>query len=218
ATLYANSLPPGDRQSSAIARSFLFDAMLRRRDAAGISASVGLLAAMLSGLSRLSSQERRLVAWVLIGGVGGAFAMRRFYVCPRYFVHLLPLLYVGGYAFANLPRWTLGLAGGGLLAVARPRAALPMVDLRGAASHCSDIRASGGRCAVDGEFRGMEFYAPGVARLANLRRSIPSDATVLVKTAVAGSRAASFAGFDAYTRLPGWSDDVVFLRRDPPVP
>ncbi len=217
ATLYHNSLPgrPVEGPSTAIGRSFLFDAMLRRSDAAGLGAALALAAMGVAGLRQVSSRERRLVAWVLVGAVGVPFALQPSYVSPRYFVHLLPLLYLGGRAFATLPRWTLGLAGIGLLAVAQPWGALPMVDLRGAARHCAGVRAAGGRCAVDGGLRGIEFYERGVARVVNLERSIPPEATVLVTV---GSWAPGSVGFEEYARLPGWEEDVVFLRRAPPVP
>lgn len=217
-TLYHNSLPPGEGHSTAIGRSFLFDAMLRRSDAAGLGTALALAVTGVAGLRQTPSRERRLVASVLVGAVGVPFAMQPFYVYPRFFVHLLPLLYLGGRAFETLPRWTLALAGIGLLAVAQPWAALPMVDLRGAARHCAEVRAAGGRCAVGGGLRGIEFYARGVARVASLERRIPVDATVLVTTTRAGSRAPGFVGFEDYARLPGWDEDVVFLRRVPPVP
>ena len=217
-TLYQNAVPRLEGHSTAIGRSFLFDAMLRRSDTAGLGAALALTATWVAGLRQMTSRERRLVAWVLVGAVGVPFATQPFYAYPRFFVHLLPLMYVGGRAFATLPRWTLGLAGIGLLAVAQPWAALPMVDLRGAARHCAGVRAAGGRCAVAGGLRGIEFYERGVARVVNLERSIPPEATVLVTTTAVGSWAPGSVGFEEYARLPGWEEDVVFLRRVPPVP
>jgi hypothetical protein len=216
AALYHNSLPRVEGHSTAIGRSFLFDAMLRRSDAVGLGAGLALAATGVAGLRRMPSRERRLVASVLVGAVAVPFAMRPFYVYPRFFVHLLPLMYVGGRAFATLPRWPLALAGIGLLTVAQPWAALPMVDLRGAARHCAGVRDAGGRCAVAGGLRGIEFYAPGVARVLDLERSVPLEETVLVTTSAAGSWAPASVGFEEYARLPGWEQDVVFLRRVAP--
>jgi hypothetical protein len=127
-------------------------------------------------------------------------------------------MYVGGRAFQTLPRWSPGLVGIALLAVARPWAALPMVDLRGAASHCARIRAAGGSCDVHLGLRGIDFYEPRVARFENLDRIIPPDATVLVVTTPRESSVASPPDFEEYARLPGWERDVVLLRRVSPLP
>lgn len=215
--LYQNAMPRVADHATGVGSSFLFDAMLRRSDTVGIGAVLALAAIGFAGLRRTSSRERRLVAAVLLGALCVPFAVQPYYVYPRFFVHLLPLMVVGARAFENLPRWTLGLVGIGLLAVAQPWAALPMVDLRGAARHCAGIRIEGGHCAVSPELRGIEFYEREVARVANLDRKIPPGATVLVVTAAAPG-AASPQGFEEYARLPGWELDVVFLRRVPPVP
>src|SRR5262249_6233502 len=162
-------------------------------------------------IHRMSWQERLLLAAVLVGAVGGPFALNPFYVYPRYFMHLLPLSYVVGRGCATLPSWILGLGGIGLVAVAQPWNALPMVDLHGAASHCAEARAAGGLCAVGAELKGVDFYVRGVAHLGNLERSVPADATVLATVAPAGSPAPSFPGFGETSRRPGWEADVVFL-------
>lgn len=222
ATLYQTGHVPREGLGAAQLRWFADEFGFRLLGISGAFAIGGLLAAATGGVLLLPRAERRRVALVVGVSVILPIFLRPVFLYPRFFIHIVPLLWLTALPVAVLlerlrPRFLVApvavALAAGLWALPTPWRTEPVVDLREAALLLSRATVHGESAVADSGLRGMMFYLTGDrVRYVNLDRGIPSNAQVIARGYLTERVPSSPPSYQEIARLPGREVVVVMYK------
>jgi hypothetical protein len=229
ATLYQNIQVSWIGLESVIKERFLYEIAFRLPGLSGVVIILFSIVGFICGLASLKSDDKRTVVLILLVAVGLPLLFRPVYLYPRFFIHLVPLLFVivlpiawiaeRGFHKEVATAVSVGIVAI-LWALPKPWDMPANVDLRSTAQVLSTASGSGKQIVAHSFLqRGLVFYLPNnPIRFINLSTGVPSNADVLVQQWETQDVEPNFIGFAPVARLPGREHTVTIYKRETQLP